>query len=233
MIKEIAKSLTFVRSGVRKLLGANSKGSAEPLQFPRSRSYWQDRYASGGNSGAGSYGELAEFKAEILNQFVSENDIRTVIEFGCGDGNQLTLAHYPMYRGLDVSPTAIARCRTIFEGDRTKSFDLLDANPVETADLALSLDVIYHLVEDRVFEEHMRRLFAAATRFVVIYSSNSDENSGYENSHVRQREFTTWVDRNCPGWSLTRHVPNRFPYDTQSGQGSFASFHFFAPKPRA
>lgn len=39
----------------------------------------------GNNSGAGSYGRLADFKAEIINQFVTENDVREVVEWGCGD----------------------------------------------------------------------------------------------------------------------------------------------------
>ncbi len=38
--------------------------------------------ARGKNSGAGSYNELAEFKANVLNDFVRENDIQTVIEYG-------------------------------------------------------------------------------------------------------------------------------------------------------
>ena len=42
------------------------------------------------------------------------------------------------------------------------------------ADLTLSLDVIYHLVEDDVFVSAMRALFDKAARFVVIYASNQD-----------------------------------------------------------
>ena len=34
--------------------------------FPGSQNYWRKRYAMGGNSGKGSYGKSAEFKAEIL-----------------------------------------------------------------------------------------------------------------------------------------------------------------------
>ena len=34
--------------------------------------YWDQRYKKGGNSGAGSYGRLAEFKAEIINKFIKE-----------------------------------------------------------------------------------------------------------------------------------------------------------------
>ncbi|GAJ08100.1 unnamed protein product, partial [marine sediment metagenome] len=57
--------------------------------FSGSREYWESRYAGGGTSGAGSYGKPAEFKAQVLNSFVKDNGISSVIEFGCGDGNQL------------------------------------------------------------------------------------------------------------------------------------------------
>ena len=49
-------------------------------------------YASGGSSGPGSYGRLAAGKADFLNRFVEDHQIKTVLEIGCGDGNQLSLA---------------------------------------------------------------------------------------------------------------------------------------------
>ena len=58
-------------------------------KFPGSRDYWEQRYSSGSNSGDGSRGKLAEFKAEIINSLVKDKKIESVIEFGCGDGNQL------------------------------------------------------------------------------------------------------------------------------------------------
>ena len=50
---------------------------------------WEKRYAKGGNSGAGSYGKLAVYKAKVLNEFIEENknEVNSVVEFGCGDGN--------------------------------------------------------------------------------------------------------------------------------------------------
>ncbi|MCL2283845.1 MAG: glycosyltransferase family 92 protein [Fibromonadales bacterium] len=59
--------------------------------------YWEERYANGGNSGDGSYNCLAQFKAEILNDFVKEHSVNSAIEFGCGDGSQLSLVKYPKY----------------------------------------------------------------------------------------------------------------------------------------
>lgn len=107
--------------------------------FPGSGAYWEERYAEGGNSGVGSYGFLAEFKAEILNAFVAAHGVRTVIEFGCGDGNQLRLARYPVYVGYDVSRTAITHCRKMFKSDDQKSFRLMGEYNGERADLTLSL----------------------------------------------------------------------------------------------
>ena len=53
--------------------------------FQNSEEYWIQRYNSGGNSGAGSYSKLAEFKAEIINDYIKDNNITTIIEYGCGD----------------------------------------------------------------------------------------------------------------------------------------------------
>ena len=72
-----------------------------------SAKYWELRYRRGGNSGAGSYNNLAKFKANFLNNFVIENHIKSVIEWGCGDGHQLSLASYPQYIGYDVSKQSI------------------------------------------------------------------------------------------------------------------------------
>jgi len=177
------------------------------IAFSDSAHFWEDSYAKGRTSGPGSYGALAEGKSRFLNNLIRERGVRSVIEFGCGDGNQLALADYPRYVGLDVSRTAIGLCQRRFHDDRAKSFFLYDGScftdraGLFTADLALSLDVLYHLTEDVVFETYLRHLFAAGQRFVVIYSTDT-ELSGTA-PHVRHRRFTPWAEANCPGWTLT------------------------------
>ena len=175
-----------------------------PLKpFTGSEDYWKQRYKSGGNSGAGSYHGLAEFKAEILNGFVQDRQIRTVIEYGCGDGNQLRLSEYPSYTGFDVSPEAISQCKDIFSDDEAKVFKLMSDYANETAQLTLSLDVIYHLIEDGVFHDYMKRLFDSSTEFVIIYSSNTDEQQRFQAAHMKHRKFSQWIDQNRPGWKLS------------------------------
>lgn len=192
-----------------------------------SNTYWINRYESGGNSGAGSYDDFAKFKAEILNDFVKQNNIETVIEFGCGDGNQLKLSEYPSYVGFDISPKAVSMCIERFKNDDTKSFKLIKDYYDEMADLALSLDVIYHLIEDRVFADYMHRLFDSANRFVIIYSSETDKNPSNSVEHVKHRKFSNWIDKNRPKWKLLRHIPNRYPFDPATNTGTFADFFIY------
>lgn len=74
-------------------------------RFSSSADYWEERYRSGGSSGAGSHNRLAAYKAEVSNEFVTQNAVGIVLEFGVGDGAQLSLAKYPQYVGVDVSRT--------------------------------------------------------------------------------------------------------------------------------
>ncbi|MCR4847947.1 MAG: class I SAM-dependent methyltransferase [Bacteroidales bacterium] len=197
--------------------------------WTNSANYWENRYLTGGNSGIGSYGRLAQFKAEIINQFVKDNNIKTVIEWGCGDGNQLGLADYPQYTGYDVSNEAINICREKFKDDTTKRFihcGGLEYFPKETAELTLSLDVLYHLIEDDIYASYMKRLFATSSKYVCIYSCN--DNVFIPANHVKQRIFTQWVDDNVAAeWHLVKHIPNRFPYDPNDPETSWSDFYFY------
>lgn len=189
--------------------------------FPGSKKYWEERYALGGNSGSGSYDEHAEFKANIINDFVKKNDVKSVIEFGCGDGNQLLKAKYHKYIGLDVSTTAISMCIKSFAEDTTKSFYLYDQSAfvdnhnLFESDLSLSLDVIYHLVEDEVFNKYMQHLFESAKKYVIIYANDNDSTTKY---HVRWRKFSKWIEKNQSHWELI---------DKINKEGLHNSFYFY------
>jgi SAM-dependent methyltransferase len=184
-------------------LAARSRSSAD---------YWRRRYRSGLDSGAGSYGRLAAFKADVLNDFVSSNNVRSVLELGCGDGNQLALANYPRYLGLDVSGEAIDLCRSRFADDATKAFLWYDPNrsirmeSYLSAELTLSLDVIYHLLEDDVYDRYLELLFAYSQRWTIIYSSNTERRD--RAWHVRNREFTRDVAARYPNFELVRVIEN-------------------------
>ena len=195
-----------------------------------SEEYWESRYKSGGNSGAGSYGRLADFKANTVNEFVKKNKIKSVIEFGAGDGNQLSLYRFKEYLGFDVSSSVIEKLRAKFQRDQNKSFLPVIEYSGQKAELALSIDVIFHLVEDEVFASYMRRLFLAAEKHVIIYSSNQKTQEKITASHFMHRKFTDWIEANCPDWRLTHKIDNLYPYNGTSGaETSTANFYFYQP----
>lgn len=176
------------------------------VQFGNSGRYWERRYARGGTSGAGSFGREAYWKAQVVNGWVKGCDASSVLDLGCGDGNQLSLADYPRYLGLDRSPTAVSTCIDRFSGDPAKSF--LCYNPAAfadpagwfRADLTLSMEVLFHLVEDKVFHDYLALLFDSADRYVIVCSS--DRLIPQAAPHERHRPFTSWVAEHRPQWGL-------------------------------
>jgi hypothetical protein len=224
-VKDVVRRLPLVGP-----VAVYGSGLVRRLTFTGSKDYWEQRYRAGGTSGGGSFGHLAQFKADVLNSFVERHGVKSVLEFGSGDGRQLELARYPRYIGLDVSPTAIRECAARFAHDRTKSFLLyssdafVDPLGVVSAELTLSLDVIYHLVEDPVFETYMRHLFAASTRYVGIYSSDTTKIA--PQPHVRHRKFSDWVASNAPDFRVLERVPNPHRGNDPTNE-SFADFVFY------
>ena len=224
-IKKAVGSVPIVGIALKRVY--RSVVSKSGLAFHSSDQYWDDRYRKGGNSGPGSYNRLAYFKAEVLNQFVRDHGVEKVIEFGCGDGAQVRLAEYPSYIGVDVSPWAVNACKKMYCGDTCKTFLLSTEVPsARKADLALSLDVIFHLVEDEIFESYMRKMFQVAARYVVIYSSNHEQ--AWSDPHVRHRAFSQWVDRNQPEWQLREVIRNKYPFDPSDPDNtSFSDFFIY------
>ena len=171
----------------------------------------------------------------MINEFIIKNELSSVIEFGCGDGHQLSLGHYPKYLGLDVSATALNHCIARFKNDISKSFYLYnsscfaDNHRIFHADITLSLDVIYHLIEDHVFNQYMNHLFKASDKFVIIYSSNFNKAQVY---HERDRKFSDWIEMNKKEWELAEIIKNPKPYDpAKQNQTSKSDFYIYKKRP--
>lgn len=168
--------------------------------------YWEARYASGGDSGDGSRGKAAQAKATFVNDLLQTHDVRSVIDWGCGDGVQLRqLLVPPNYVGVEVSPTALQRCITA-NVDRGLSFvlhgPLFPAHVFyERFEVALCLDVLFHLPREAQYLPFLRHLFASATRYVCVHTTNIE---GVEQTrdHVRHRLVVADVAMHFPEWHL-------------------------------
>lgn len=210
-----------------------------PMEQPMRRSeaapsfdstgYWEGRYRSGGNSGAGSYDVLAKYKGQFLNSFARKKGLKSFAEMGSGDGNQLKYFSFDRYTGFDVSKTVIERTMMMYRDKPNYNFvwlgdQSLDWEMHEDAyDCALSLDVLYHLVDDNIYVNYLDQLFSLPQRYVIIYASNFDGPDIRGASHVRHRKFTTDIANRFPQWSLLKLVENPYKFK-ESTEADFAIY---------
>lgn len=194
----------------------------------RSADYWRKRYEAGRTSGPGSAGRLAAYKADFVNALVAERGIASVVEFGSGDGEQASLFRFPNYTGVDVVPQVVEAARLRFAdrpGWRFVTLDEYDRGP-SRHDLAMSLDVVYHLVEDKVFSAYMTRLVEAAERFVLVYASDRDAAQKEKSRHVRHRAYGRWMAERAPAWEPVANWDNPYPY-VEGADPETTTFAFF------
>lgn len=161
-----------------------------------SAAYWDRRWRSGPPC-PGSAGKVARHKAAWLNALIEERAVRSVVDWGCGDGFVAGLLDVTSYTGVDVSPAAI--CRAVERLGDDASFVLLraDAEVTIRADLAVSMEVLFHLTDDAEYLTYLDRLFRSARRLVAVYGTDYDSETV---AHMRHRNVT----RDAPnGWTLT------------------------------
>tara|TARA_B110000977_G_C11072877_1_gene490190 strand:- start:2493 stop:3203 length:711 start_codon:yes stop_codon:yes gene_type:complete len=193
-----------------------------------SADYWRKRYKSGGNSGAGSYGRLAEFKSRFLNQFILSNHLKTMIEHGCGDGNLASMVIVDEYLGADISMSAVELCTNLMSTDKSKKFiSSGNLDTKEKHDLSLSSDVIFHLTEDDIYHSYMVNLFDTSSKFVIVYSSNHEDNEK-SSRHVRHRNFSAWIEKYRKDFRLASYKKNKYPFHINDPSNtSFSDFYVY------
>lgn len=156
-------------------------------------SYWNDRYKSGGNSGLGSYGDYAKHKADVINGIISKYKIETISDFGCGDGNQISLmSGYTNYSGFDISEYVIDSCRERFKGMPMAFYS--DILKLPSADLCLSLDVLYHILDEKDYILYLEQLFTKSNKYVLIFSSNHDRKTLIPNTYFIVSSLIGWIN---------------------------------------
>ncbi len=107
--------------------------------------------ADGISSGSGSFAENTKLYEDLVCSFVSDNDIRTIADVGCGDFQVSRrilrrLSKHVEYTGLDVSRFVVDRNTALFSDERTR-FIQHDATleRIPRADLVLIREVMQHL----------------------------------------------------------------------------------------
>lgn len=170
-------------------------------------------------SGTGSRGKLAQFKADFVNKFITENKIESIIDFGCGDLENARLLKVKKYLGIDIvehaHPSSVLS--DTFETVVSR-FDLFEST--EKADLSLCMDVLYHILEDEreYLKNTLDKIIESTKKYFIIYAQDSYQSD--EILNYRNHLF------NCP-WRQILETKNVRLIDEQKKCQPESSARFF------
>lgn len=168
--------------------------------------YWEERYKTGGDSGHGSKGYNYIFKRDYINSIVKKYNIQKVIDFGCGDGTQIAESVIPEYFGIDVSPTIVKKCQELYKNRSNWQFAIADQTQIPIGDLTISIDVIYHVTNNKDFHDYLSNLFKYTSKYVLLYSNYSARES--EAEHIKFRNILQEITDSYPNWLLLEKIPH-------------------------
>ncbi len=117
-------------------------------------------------------------------------------------------------------------CEDRFRDDCTKRFLLYDntfpfkQNELHPADLTLSIDVLYHLVEDEVFGVYVKNLFHYSNEYVLIYSSDFER--AHHSPHQVDRRFSPLIQEKIREFQLITKIIN-----PHKGEETMSDWYFY------
>jgi hypothetical protein len=184
------KQSTLLNNGTTTNKPATTTSTPTPKIPPKKRgvdpsfdykTYWEKRYADGKNSGSGSYGENATFKANIINRIIKEYECKDMVEFGCGDGNQMSLLTRIPYIGYDISKTIIQKNQIKYKTTPNVKFMDMDmcGNYSLSADLSICVDVLFHLTIEDDWYKLIDHVCVAAKKVIVIVTNTEKIHEEY------------------------------------------------------
>jgi SAM-dependent methyltransferase len=129
-----------------------------------------------------------------------------ILDAGCGSGrNMVDLAAFGTVTGLELADASVARARERRVGEVVQG--TLDAMPFEpdSFDLAVSLDVVEHLEDDRLALAELRRVVRPGGSLMLTVPAYPRLWSQHDvvNHHFRRYTLRTLVDAaGAAGWQL-------------------------------
>jgi len=105
---------------------------------------------------------------KFLKLFIEKNNIRSVVDFGCGDWQFSRFIDWSglSYTGFDIVETVIARNQTLFANDEISFRIFKRETDLPNANLFICKDVFQHL-PNQAIQDYVR-IFKARAQFVLI-----------------------------------------------------------------
>ncbi|CEL97136.1 unnamed protein product [Vitrella brassicaformis CCMP3155] len=143
-----------------------------------------------GHSGAGSTEEATDNFRLLLEDFLRQRNIRSVVDAGCGDWEWTQFVDWrPVeeYTGVDVVPSVIARNQDLYSShNRTfHARSILKRDNLPPADLLMSKDVLQHLPTPMVHQFIANHLSAHDGRYKYKYALLTNDRCNVTRLHRR------------------------------------------------
>jgi SAM-dependent methyltransferase len=131
-----------------------------------------------------------------------------ILDAGCGSGrNMLELARRGEVSGIELSEASVARARERHAGDVLAGSVLDMPYPSDSFDLAVCLDVIEHLQDDRGALRELRRVVARGGSLLVTVPAYEHLWSTHDEINHHCRRYSTRTLRRAAegaGWRCAR-----------------------------
>ncbi len=131
-----------------------------------------------------------------------------ILDAGCGSGrNMVELARYGAVTGVELSPTSVAVARERDAGEVVEGSVLEMPFAPDSFELAVSLDVIEHLADDRAALSELRRVVAPGGALLVTVPAYQGLWSRHDeiNHHHRRYSRRALLDAaQSAGWRCER-----------------------------
>ena len=163
-------------------------------------------------------GPVHRHQRAALIALVTKLEVRTVLDVGCGSGENLaalarTMPHLALF-GVDVSPKALSLAAQRAPTARLRQLDAQSNKLAERFDLVMALQVLEHLPDDVAA---LRNMAAMANRWVLVTTMRgrmrrSEPAIGhlrnYSNGELRQKAASAGLDVvDLFGWGFPFYSP--------------------------
>ena len=190
----------------------------DPINFWDSRHKSVNEWQAGGDR-ALSVARNRAFYAHRLGLLVGildsyfNRDILRILDAGCGKGwlsEQLTSQGHDVH-GIDSSETAIKICKDHRQGEFTVS-RLGNFTSAELFDAVISMDVLFHILDDQEWEKSLLNLASLLTADGILIIADDPREQRYNlGDYIVHRSMSEYLSSLEPhGFNLVETLPLRF-----------------------
>lgn len=126
---------------------------------------------------------------QSIKQYLSIRDCKTILDYGCGKGNQYHIEKIYENYFYGIMPS-------LYDPAVEKYSEM----PEGKFDAVISTDVLEH-IEEEDLDKVIKEIYSKATKFVYLGICNSPANAILQdgrNAHVTQKPIQWWVEKIKP-----------------------------------